>query len=196
MSNTNPHGISDFQKRFAEEYLIDNQGGPAYRRAGGKAKDEYVAASTLLRNAKVAAYVAELMDKRSERTEISADRVMLELARLGLSDVRKLFTERGDLRSINDLDDDTAAAIQSIEVVTRQLPRERGDPVEVEYVHKVKMADKVKPLEMIGRHLGKRLGQWSDKTEHDVPPDSPLASLISAINGNKSTLQPNDDQDQ
>lgn len=178
---------------FIDEYLVDLNATQAAIRAGYSDKTAYSMGQRLLKDVEVAAQIEQRQAQRAKRTELDADRVILELARLGLHDVRRLFDDHGRMKAINDLDDDTAAAVQSIEVVTRELPRQKGDPVEVEYVHKVKLADKIKPLELIGRHLGKRLGQWSDRTEHDIPRDSPLASLVDAINGGKSTLQPSDD---
>jgi phage terminase small subunit len=58
-----------------------------------------------------------------------ADRVLLEIARLGFSDLRRLFHEDGRLKGPHEWDDDTAASISSIEIATRSV----GDGM-VEYV--------------------------------------------------------------
>lgn len=71
--------LSDKQKRFCEEYIIDLNATQAYLRAGYKSKNENVAnaaAARLLANVKVSAYVKELQAARSARTEISADYVL------------------------------------------------------------------------------------------------------------------------
>lgn len=186
--------LSAKQQAFIDEYLIDLNASAAARRAGYSPNTAFRSGQENMQNPAIRDEIDRRLEERSDRVQIDADRVMLELARLGLHDARRLFTESGRLKNIHDLDDDTAAAIQSIEVVTRELPRKKGEEVEVEYVHKVKMADKIRPLELIGKHLGKRLGQWGDRVEHDVPSDSPLAALVKAINGKGSTLAPVDDE--
>lgn len=150
------------QARFVDEYLVDLNATQATIRAGYSAKGAEVQGHRLLNNAKIATAVAEAQARRAERTEITVDRVLQELARVGMSDVRKLFTDDGGLRSIQELDDDTAAALASVEVVTKRLPSNGEDLPEVEYVHKLKFWDKNSALEKIGKHLG----MYLDRTEH------------------------------
>lgn len=159
------------QSRFVDEYLIDLNATQAAIRAGfapstadkqaplwvGKNRESCPANR---RHIWDAVNTARL--ERSERTKVAADDVIAQLVRMGFSDIRKLFTPSGQLKNIHDLDDDTAAAIQSIEVVTKFLPGADGEEPEIEYVHKVKLADKKGPLELIGKHLA----MWTEKHEH------------------------------
>ena len=67
-----------------------------------------------------------------------------------MSDVRKLFDpETGDLLPPKDWPEEAAAAVASFEVVTREVGQG-----EVQNVAKVKILDKVRTLEMLGRHIG------------------------------------------
>lgn len=143
------------QQRFVDEYLIDLNARQAAIRAGYSEKTAQVQSSRLLTNVKVQAAIQASMNERQVRTHITQDRALQELARIGLSDVRKLFTEGGQLRDIKSLDDETAAAIASIKVVTRPGAEvdENGNR-EVEYVHEVKLWDKNSALEKIAKHLG------------------------------------------
>lgn len=75
------------------------------------------------------------------------DDTLQQLAREGFADPRKLFTPDGRLRHLEDLDEDTAAAIENIETFTRPAP---GG---VEYVHRITFADKTKALETLGQSL-------------------------------------------
>lgn len=68
-----------------------------------------------------------------------------QLAREGFADPRKLFTPDGRLRHPDDLDADTAAAIENIETFTRPVP---GG---VEYVHRIIFANKADALEKLGK---------------------------------------------
>jgi phage terminase small subunit len=99
--------------------------------------------------------VSEAQAERARRTEIDADRVLVELGRIGMSDIRRAFTESGDLRPIHDLDDDIAAAIAGVEVVTRPGAEvdENGNRT-VEHVHKIRLWDKNSALDKIAKHLG------------------------------------------
>jgi phage terminase small subunit len=117
------------------------------------------------------------MAERSKRTEVTADRVLLEIARLGFSDLRRLFDEDGRLKRPDEWDDDTAASIVSIEIVSRSL----GDGV-VEYVRKIKLWDKGKALDQLSKHLGLYRDQGPSKRSGDRPlSDMSDAELIESI---------------
>jgi len=150
------------QARFVAEYLIDLNATRAATRAGYSARTAYSAGQRLLKDVDVAAAIQKAMDKRAVRTEITADRVLQEFAKIGFSDVRRIFTQTGQLQPPTDLDDETAAAVQSVEVVTRRVPG--GEDGETEHVHKIKLADKIGALTQIGRHLG----MFTDKSEVDL----------------------------
>lgn len=78
------------QKRFADEYLIDLNATRAYMTAYPSVKSENsaaVCASKLIRNAKVAAYIAQRQQERVDRAEITQDEVLEALASMGLAEV-------------------------------------------------------------------------------------------------------------
>jgi len=77
--------------------------------------------------------------------DVPTDDVLQQLAREGFADPRKLFTPGGRLRHLEDLDADTAAAIENIETFTRPVP---GG---VEYVHRITFADKLAALEELAK---------------------------------------------
>lgn len=89
------------QKIFADEYLIDLNAARAYKEAYPKVKKDESArvnGSKLLTNTNVAAYIGQRMDERSKRTEISQDRVLQELAKIGFANVTDFVTiEEGDI---------------------------------------------------------------------------------------------------
>ena len=70
--------LSEKQKRFCDEYLIDLNATRAYKRAGykGVGNSAEVAASQLLRNIQVAKYLKERIDQRAEKTQIDAEYVL------------------------------------------------------------------------------------------------------------------------
>lgn len=160
------------QGLFVREYLVDLNGRQAYMRAGYSSKNADVDASKLLVTPKVRAAVALAMQARAERTRITADRALQELARIGFSDVRRLFDDAGCLRRPEDMDDDTAAAVSSIKVTTRNL----GEG-EVEHVAEVKFWDKNAALDKIARHLG----MLNDKLKIQGDAENPLAHVVRVV---------------
>lgn len=145
------------QRRFVDEYLIDLNASAAYKRAGYTAKGHAAesAAARMLRNVEVQDAIQAAKEARSARTGIAADRTLLEVSRLAFSDIRKVFTANGRLRPIETIDDDTAAAIHSVKVVTRQGSDvdEEGNRV-IEYVHEIRLADKNAAVDKAMRHVG------------------------------------------
>lgn len=144
------------QQRFADEYLIDLNGTRAYKAVYPATKSDSgaaVNASKLLRNAKVAAYIAEKQRNLQQKTEITQERVLREYARLAFLDPRKLFDDNGKPKDISALDDDTAAAIAGLDV--QELYDGTGaDRVFAGYAKKYKLADKKGALDSLAKHLG------------------------------------------
>ena len=151
------------QKIFADEYLIDLNATRAYKMAYPNVTKEETAAAAgarLLRNVKVEEYIQERMKDREKRTEITQDMVLKELAKVGFFDIRRLFDDSGKPLDITGLDNETAACIVGLEVM--DIYEGTGDDKEfVGYIKKYKLSDKLKALEMIGRHLG----MFKDKLE-------------------------------
>ena len=109
------HEVTEKQKVFADEYLIDLNATRAYKVAYPTVKNDDTAAAAatrMLRNVKVAEYIQERMQERQKRTEITQDRVLNELAAMAFADV--------------------------------------AEAVEI----RLKPSDKLKALELLGRHLG------------------------------------------
>ena len=160
--------LGERQQRFVDEYICDLNATQAAIRAGYSSRTAKAQGSRLLTNADIQRAVTARMAARSNRTEVAADRVLLEIARLGFSDLRRIFHQDGRLKRPDEWDDDTAAAISSVEIVTRDL----GDGV-VEYVRKVKLWDKGKALEQLSKHLG----LYRDQGPSERPSDRPLSDM-------------------
>ncbi len=136
------------RERFAQAFATGLTAGEAYRRAGYRANAGN--AARLRAHAEVRARVAELVEVGTRRAEVSVEKVLRELARIGFADVRRMHDAEGGLRRIAELPDDIAAAVASYEVVKRTVP---GIDGAVEVTHKIKVWDKARALEMIGRYL-------------------------------------------
>lgn len=71
--------LTDKQKRFCEEYLIDLNATQAALRAGYSKRTAYSIGDENLKKPEIQNYLSELMKKRSERTGIKADDIINEL---------------------------------------------------------------------------------------------------------------------
>lgn len=148
--------LTDRQKRFVSEYLIDLNATRAAERAGYKDPNK---GRQLVAKGNVSAAIQKAMEARSRRTEITQDRVILELAKLGFYDIRKLFDADGKPLDISKLDDDTAAALSGLDV--QDVADHDGNYLG--FIKKYKMADKIRALELLSKHLELKDKQQSDE---------------------------------
>lgn len=145
------------QKIFADEYLIDLNATRAYRVAYPSVKKDETASqagSRMLRNVKVQEYISERMQEREQRTEVTQDMVVKELAAIAFSKATDYVEVKGGTVSIKDtgsLSDEQIRAIAGI--------KEGRNGIEI------KLSDKEKALELLGRHLG----MWNDKLDINTP---------------------------
>lgn len=157
--------LTEKQKVFADEYLVDLNATRAYLLAYPRVKKDEVAkaaASRLLTNVNVAAYVEERMQDRQKRTEITQDRVLEELAAIAFAratDYAEVRHERVIIKDTADLTEDQIKAIAGIK--------------EGKFGIEVKLNDKEKALELLGKHLG----MFKDKLELSGGLDSEKTKL-------------------
>ena len=135
------------QAAFVAEYLVDLNATQAAIRAGYSKRTAYRIASELLQKTSVSEALQTAMRERAKRTEITADRVLEQYARLAFADVRQLFQDDGTLKPMSEWPDDAAAMVNGIEVVELD-----GDPPG--RIKKLKLVDKRASLADIAKHLG------------------------------------------
>ncbi|MGD9599913.1 MAG: terminase small subunit [Steroidobacteraceae bacterium] len=176
-------GLNDKQRAFCAEYIVDLNGTAAAKRAGYSEKTARAIAQELLVRPQVVAKVQALMDERANRTQVTADRVITEVARLAFADLRKLFDPlNGELLPPAQWPDELAAAVASIEV--EELMGGTGpERVQIGWTKKVKLWDKPKSLEMLGRHLK----LWVERHEHTGPNGGPIATRNDGVDLSKLT---------
>lgn len=154
-------GKADAKKaRFVAEYLVDLNGTRAAIAAGFAPKSAAVTASKLLKLPKVKAALESAMKERAERVAITADAVLQELWRIARSDLAKAFDGKGNLLPIHDMPPEARAAIASLD--TEELFEGQGDERQLKGLsRRARQWDKVKALELVGKHLG----MFRDKIE-------------------------------
>lgn len=135
------------QKRFIEEYLIDLNATQAAIRAGYSPRTAGEIGSQNLNKLHIRARVDQELAERSKRTGINQDRVIRELARIALVNPADVIDMDKATIMYGASEDDTAAILS---VKVKRIPTEAGTITERE----IRMADKIKALELLGKHLG------------------------------------------
>ncbi len=173
-----PSGLSLKQERFADEYLVDFSTEQAAIRAGYAPRSARISGAAMLRHPEVRKILSEKARAKANQLGLSSGRVLLELQRLAFSDLRGLFDLKGNLKPIHQLTDEQAAILASVEIVKQNLTS--GDGIQ-EQVHKVKLWDKTKALDMLGRYFK----LFADRA--DLPADRPLNITLVFANSRDGT---------
>ena len=159
--------MTEKQKIFADEYLIDLNATRAYRMAYPSVKKDETAKSAgsrMLTNVNVAKYISERMQERMQRTEVTQDMVVKELAAIAFARATDYAEVKGGTVRIKDTDALSDRQIRAIAGI-----KEGANGIEI------KLNDKEKALELLGRHLG----MWNDKIKVDgeVTTNNPFEGL-------------------
>ena len=175
--------LSKADERFCQEYIIDLNGAQAYIRAGHKvsASTAKVNASRMLTFANVQARIQQLIEERSKRTEITADKVIKELGRVAFSNMKEYaeWDKNGvDLKPSSEL---TEAQAVVVEAVKETVSKEGG-------TLSIKLFNKLNALEMLSKYFN----LFKEPPQQDIniniigapPPDKILVDNPNAgING-------------
>jgi len=165
--------LTDKQKRFCEEYLIDLNATQAYLRAGYKVSENVAAvnAARLLQKPHVQEYIAERQKELQVKTAITQERVLQELAAVAFADIADFarIIEKEYASSTEDaLGNPTTKTkvYQTVELaLTDDIPVQKRKAIagikQGANGIEIKLGDKVRALEDLGKHLG----LFSDKVE-------------------------------
>jgi len=152
-------GLTPKQARFVEEYLKDLNATQAAIRAGYSERTAEWIGPQLLGKTHVAAAIAAKMAERSQRTQIDADYVLRRLAEQDAADLADILNEDGSLRAVRDWPLVwRRGLVAGLKVVTVG-----NADMGLGQVTEVKLADRVKLQELIGRHI--EVGAWREKVE-------------------------------
>lgn len=156
------------EEHFVAEYLVAFNGTDAARKAGYAWKSAAVTASQLLRKPNIQNFVERGKADWRDRTQITAERVARDIDIAANLDVGELFDARGNLLPVRLMPPHVRRCIVSIEVVKRNIT---GGDGETDEVYKVKLIDKGRMHEILGRHTG------VDKGDVQAPAQVPAFAL-------------------
>lgn len=144
------------QQGFVNEYLIDLSAKQAAIRAGYSEKTAEQIGYQLLQKTSVQEAIQKAQGKREERTQIDADYVLKRLVEIDQMDVADIMDDEGNVKPIKDWPKIWRQYINNIETVS--MDDGAG------WLKKIKWPDKVKNLELLGKHIS--VGAFKDKIEH------------------------------
>jgi phage terminase small subunit len=153
------------QRRFVDEYLID-------------LKTASEQASRLLTNVIVQDAVRDALKARSERTNVDADYVLRRLVEVDQMDALDVLNDDGTLKPIKEWPKIWRQYISAIDVVETG-----GDAPAI--IKKIKWPDKVKNLELIGKHVA--VQAFKDKLEVGGDAENPLHIVAALTPKEKAT---------
>ena len=142
------------QERFVAEYLVDLNATQAAIRAGYSKRTARSQGQRLLTNVDIAKAINAAVARRSERTEIEADAVIRELAKIGFANMLDYMrvTDEGEMVvDLSKITREQAAAIG--EVTVEDFMDGRGDDARAVRRVRFKLADKRAALVDLGRHF-------------------------------------------
>lgn len=156
--------LTAMQEAYCQSYIKtpENQTQAAIN-AGFSPNTAAVKASVMMRDERIQKRIAELMEERNKRNRVSADYVLMRLVEIDQMDVIDILDDEGGLKPISQWPKVWRTSLSAIDIATikttqASLQKENGEAdlsvEDVEHIlKKVKWPDKVKNLELIGKHV-------------------------------------------
>lgn len=168
-------GLNDRQRIFVEEYLIDRNATQAAIRAGYSQKTAYSIGQRLLKKVEIQEAIKKRTEARIRRTDITADFVLTEIMKVASADASDFVTvgkrNRVQIIPTEEISKDKLAALSGVK---------RGKNGELE----VKLYDKLRALEMLGKHLG-----LFDKSQKDEADQAALEEFLKAASPTEEDIR-------
>lgn len=145
------------QKMFCQEYLVDLNATQAAKRAGYSVKTARSIAATMLSKVYIQEEISKVSAKRVESVQIDAKYVLNRLHEIDCLDVIDIVDESGSLKAIKDWPKAWRISISGLDI-NEMLCGE----IEI-VVKKIKWPDKLRNLELLGKHID--VGAWEKETD-------------------------------
>jgi phage terminase small subunit len=144
---------------FPKEFLVDLNATKAAKRCGYSKKTARQAGARLLSNVNIKKAIRKLMEKRSDRLEISRDEWLSELWLIGRSDLAnhiEINDDTGAIRAkrLDEMPPNTSRALESITEIRTIHEDSKGEQSIINERVTFKLHSKIEALKTIGKHLG------------------------------------------
>lgn len=132
-------GLTERERRFCEEFVVDSNAMRAAREVGYKDADR--SSANCMNRPAVKRKITQLFEEKQKRTEITADRVLTEIGRIAFADITHIFDEQGNIKPHAEWPEEFSAAIKSMKFSDGQLTD-------------IQLHDKPSALEKVMKYLG------------------------------------------
>lgn len=156
--------LTDKQEAFCREYLIDLNATQAAIRAGYSEKTARKIGCENVTKPDIQNRIQELLNARNDRLEINADYVLERLVDIDQMDVLDILTDSGDLKPVKDWPKIWRTTLSGLDIIAISSAEESTEAL----LKKIKWPDKVKNLELLGKHVSVQAFREQVKNEHDV----------------------------
>lgn len=144
--------LTDKQEMFCREYLVDLNATQAAIRAGYSDKTARSQANRMLTNVDIEKRIQELMNNRSDRLDVDADYVLKRLVDIDQMDVLDILHDDGGIKPIHEWPKVWRTSLSGIDLA-EMFESKDGERDLVGIMKKIKWPDKVKNLELLGKHI-------------------------------------------
>lgn len=143
--------LTDKQEMFCREYLIDLNATQAAIRAGYSDNTARKIGSENLTKPDIAQRIIDLKSERNERVEVNADYVLRRLVEIDEMDVLDILKDDGGLKMVHEWPKVWRTTLSGLDILTTVT---NFDETTIENIlKKIKWPDKVKNLELLGKHI-------------------------------------------
>ncbi len=161
--------LTDKQELFCREYIIDLNAAQASLRAGYSEKTAGVIGAENLSKPMIQARIAELMANRAESISIDAKYVLNRLVQIDQMDIADILNDDLSIKPLKDWPKSWRTTLSGLDL--HSLASGEND---ISIIKKIKWPDKVKNLELLGRHVNVR----AFEKEQDNTDAADLASAL------------------
>lgn len=162
MANKRTTKLTPKQAKFVDEYLIDLNATQAAIRAGYSEKTAVVTGCQNLIKPNIAQAVAKAKKTRVERTKIDADYVLQRHVEIDQMDVLDILENDGKIKAVQDWPKCWRQTLSGYDIATTQIA---GTDMET-VLKKIKWPDKVRNLELLGKHVD--VGAYKELSKTDL----------------------------
>lgn len=173
------HKYTDFERRYISEYLIDHSKTEAARRAGSKASEANLAKVgwSTYQKPRVKEAIDWHIDQLFDINNVTVERIIRETAIVAFADMAPVYNPDGSMKHFSEWPEHCRRAAAGVEI--DELFVGRGeDREQIGFTKKFKQFDKMKALELLGKH--KKM--WTDKVEINERPKV----VVRKLNGRKN----------
>jgi phage terminase small subunit len=179
--------LSVRQSLFVEKYLVLRNAKQAALESGYSPRTATEQGHRLLKHPEVRKRIAAHQRKIKMKTEVTTERIVMELARIAFADLTDLISVEGDdlkIKNLSEVDADLRAAVSEVSITSTRDGKNR----------KIKLHDKIKALQLLGLHTGMfvTVEQLIDRMS-ETELDRLTERLLTKVKQNKNTQ---DDEDE